>query len=322
VGGSARAESISGVFDVRRLAVLQEVIRCGSLSAAAASLNYTTSAVSQQISALERDVGSTLLVRSPTGVRPTAAGTRLLEHADVILGAVAAAERDLTLLATARPGVVRVASFASAAAAILPLAFARFRTLCPDIDLDLVSADPEEGVAMLSSDGVDAAVITEVPGEDAEFSGLHTMPVYDDEFFVVLPARHRLAAAAEVPFAALAAEQWVVSTETGTCPDVRVFQQACRRSGSHSIGHLPRRGLSDGAGSGGRESRCVTCAFACSGRCPRRRRGAAGGRPAPDPAHIDGDGRSAGGRDTVGDVSFACAGRRCAPARRSGLQRS
>ena len=75
----------------------------------------------------------TLLVRSPTGVRPTAAGTRLLEHADVILGAVAAAERDLTLLATARPGVVRVASFASAAAAILPLAFARFRTLCPDV---------------------------------------------------------------------------------------------------------------------------------------------------------------------------------------------
>ena len=219
------------MFDVRRLAVLQEVIRCGSLSAAAASLNYTTSAVSQQISALERDVGSTLLVRSPTGVRPTAAGTRLLEHADVILGAVAAAERDLTLLATARPGVVRVASFASAAAAILPLAFARLRTLCPDIDLDLVSADPEEGVAMLSSDGVDAAVITEVPGEDAEFSGVHTMPVYDDEFFVVLPARHRLAAAAQVPFAALAGEQWVVSTETGACPDVRVFQQACRRAG-------------------------------------------------------------------------------------------
>jgi DNA-binding transcriptional LysR family regulator len=219
------------VFDVRRLAVLQEVIRCGSLSAAAASLNYTTSAVSQQISALERDVGSTLLVRSPTGVRPTAAGTRLLEHADVILGAVAAAERDLTLLATARPGVVRVASFASAAAAILPLAFARFRTLCPDIDLDLVSADPEEGVAMLNSVGVDAAVITEVPGEDPEFSGVHTMPAYDDEFFVVLPARHRLAAAAEVPFAALAAEQWVVSTETGTCPDVRVFQQACRGAG-------------------------------------------------------------------------------------------
>ena len=92
----------------------------------------------------------------------------------MILGAVAAAERDLTLLATARPGVVRVASFASAAAAILPLAFARFRTLAPDVDLELVSANPEEGIAMLGSDGVDAAVITEVPGEDLEFPGVHT----------------------------------------------------------------------------------------------------------------------------------------------------
>ena len=136
----------------------------------------------------------------------------------MILGAVAAAERDLTLLATARPGVVRVASFASAAAAILPLAFARFRTLAPDVDLELVSADPEEGVAMLGSDGVDAAVITEVPGEDLEFPGVHTVAVYDDEFFVVLPARHRLAAAAQVPFAALAGEQWVVSTETAPAP--------------------------------------------------------------------------------------------------------
>ena len=310
------------MFDVRRLAVLQEVIRCGSLSAAAASLNYTTSAVSQQISALERDVGSTLLVRSPTGVRPTAAGTRLLEHADVILGAVAAAERDLTLLATARPGVVRVASFASAAAAILPLAFARFRTLAPDVDLELVSADPEEGVAMLSSDGVDAAVITEVPGEDAEFSGVHTMPVYDDEFL------RRAARAAPTgrrsPGAIRCAGRGAMGGQhrNGDLSRRPRLSASVPSRGFHSIGHLPRRGLSDGAGSGGRESRCVTCAFACSGRRPRRRRGAAGGRPAPDPAHIDGDGRSAGGRDTVGDVPFACAGRRCAPQRRSGLQRS
>ena len=83
---------------------------------------------------------------------------------------------------------------------------------------------------MLGSDGVDAAVITEVPGEEPEFPAVHTMAVYD-EFFVVLGTRHRLAAAAEVPFAALAGEQWVVSTETGTCPDVRVFEQACRDAG-------------------------------------------------------------------------------------------
>ena len=219
------------MFDVRRLAVLQEVVRCGSLSAAAVSLSYTTSAVSQQITALERDVGSTLLVRSPSGVRPTAAGTRLLEHAGTILGAIAAAERDLQRLSTAQPGVLRIASFASAAATILPRAIARFRVLCPTVDIELVSADPEEGVGLLTNGGVDAAVITEVPGDAPEFPSVHAFPVYDDEFFVVLPAGHRLASTTEVTFAALAGEQWIVSTETGVCPDVRVFQRACRNAG-------------------------------------------------------------------------------------------
>lgn len=219
------------MFDVRRLVVLREVVRCGSLSAAAAALNYTTSAVSQQITALERDVGTTLLVRSPSGVRPTTAGSRLLEHAETILAAVAAAERDLERLATGRPGAVRISSFASAAATILPRAIARFRTLCPDIDVELLPADPADGVAMLSAGDVDAAVITEVPGDRPEFPRVHSIPIYDDEFYVVLPANHRLAAAVEVPFGALAGEQWIVSTETGVCPDVRVFEQACRHAG-------------------------------------------------------------------------------------------
>ncbi len=219
------------MFDVRRLVVLQEVVRCGSLSAAAASLTYTTSAVSQQITALERDIGSTLLVRSPTGARPTAAGIRLREHAGTILGAITDAEHDLQRLANAQPGVVRVASFASAAATILPRAIARFRVLCPGVEVELVSADPEEGVGLLTNSGADAAVITEVPGEAPEFPRVHSVPVYDDEFFVVLPVGHRLASTVEVPFSALAREQWIVSTETGTCPDVRVFKRACRSAG-------------------------------------------------------------------------------------------
>ncbi len=60
---------------------------------------------------------------------------------------------------------------------------------------------------------------------------MHRVAVYDGEFFVVLPAGHRLARAAEVPFAALASDQWVVSSAAGTCPDTRVFHQACRRAG-------------------------------------------------------------------------------------------
>lgn len=216
---------------MRRLVVLREAARCGSLSAAATALNYTTSAVLQQITALERDIGTILLMRSPSGVRPTAAGTRLLEHADTVLGAVTAAERDLARMISARPGVVRVASFATAAATILPRAIARFRTLCPDIEIELVPADRAKGVAMLVTGDVDAVVMTEVPGDDPEFPRVHTDAVYDDEFHVVLPATHRLAAASAVPFAALADERWIVSTGTGVCPDVRVFERACRQAG-------------------------------------------------------------------------------------------
>lgn len=219
------------MFDVRRLVVLRAVVRFGSLRAAAAALGYTTSAVSQQITALERDVGAELLERGPSGTRSTPAGTRLLEHAESILGAVAAAEQDLARLAIAAPDTLRVASFTSAAATILPRVIARYRHEFPATRIELVTADPDDAVALLDTDGVAAAMVTEVPGEAPGYPGVHTVPVYDDEFFVVLPRSHRMADAVEVPFEALACERWVVSTATGTCPDTRVFQNACRRAG-------------------------------------------------------------------------------------------
>jgi len=219
------------VFDVRRLVVLAEVARAGSLSAAAVTLSYTTSAVSQQITALERDVGCALLVRGPSGARLTPAGTRLLDHAPTILGAISSAERDLARLASTGPGVVRIASFASAAAAILPPALARLRTVFPGVGVELVAVDPSDGVALLRTGEVDAAMITEVPGDSAEFPDVATVGVYDDEFFVVLPLAHPLADRIELPFSALAQENWVVSSETGECPDTRVFRTACKRAG-------------------------------------------------------------------------------------------
>ncbi|WNG89105.1 LysR substrate-binding domain-containing protein [Mycobacterium sp. ITM-2016-00317] len=219
------------MFDVRRLVVLQEIARAGSLSAAAAALSYTTSAVSQQVAALERDLGCTLLQRGPSGTRLTEAGARLLEHVPVILGAIAAAEQDLTELSTSRRGVLRIASFASAAAAILPPAIARVRAALPGVEVELVAADPDDGVDLLRAGDADAAMVTEVPGDRPEYPGIATVGVYDDEFFAVLPLSHRLAERAEVPLAALARENWVVSSQTGACPDTRVFRNACKRAG-------------------------------------------------------------------------------------------
>ncbi|GAA2547854.1 LysR family transcriptional regulator [Mycolicibacterium diernhoferi] len=219
------------MFDVRRLVVLQEIARSGSLSAAAAALSYTTSAVSQQVTALERDLGCRLLVRGPSGAQLTTAGTRLLEHVPAILGAIAAAEKDLAALTGSRGGKIRIASFSSAAAVILPPALARLRTVLPGLDIELIGVDPADGVALLRTGDADAAMVTEVPGERPEFPDVSTVGVYDDEFFVVLPHGHTLTERKEVPLAALAQESWVISSENGVCPDTRVFRTACRRAG-------------------------------------------------------------------------------------------
>src|SRR3954465_7460604 len=107
------------MLDVRRLRVLREVAACGSFSAAAESLAYTQSAVSQQIAALEREAGATLVERSARGVRLTDAGRALGAHADATLARLDAAERELEAIAGLRGGRVRLVAFPSAVASIV-----------------------------------------------------------------------------------------------------------------------------------------------------------------------------------------------------------
>src|SRR3954465_3827954 len=92
------------MLDVRRMRVLREVARRGSFSAAAESLAYTQSAVSQQIAALEREAGTRLVERNARGVRLTDAGRALVEHTDVILARLADAEAELAAIAGLRGG--------------------------------------------------------------------------------------------------------------------------------------------------------------------------------------------------------------------------
>src|ERR687889_1791301 len=125
------------MLDVKRLRVLREVAGKGSFSAAADSLAYTQSAVSQQIAALEREAGTRLVDRSARGVRLTEAGRALVRHAEVILARLADAEAELEAIAGLRGGRVRLVSFPTAGATIAPLAIARFRERHPGIDVTL-----------------------------------------------------------------------------------------------------------------------------------------------------------------------------------------
>src|SRR4051794_12337764 len=149
------------MLDVRRMRVLREVARRGSFSAAADSLAYTQSAVSQQIAALEREAGSRLVERSARGVRLTDAGRALVSHADAILARLADAEDEMQAIAGLRGGRLRLAAFPSACSTLMPLAVARFRERHPGVDLSLEPADPDDGLRLLRSGNCDVALVIE-----------------------------------------------------------------------------------------------------------------------------------------------------------------
>src|ERR671917_2283101 len=125
------------MLDVRRMRVLREVAARGSFSAAADSLAYTQSAVSQQIAALEKEAGTTLVERNARGVRLTDAGRALVAHAEAILNRLADAEAELEAIAGMRGGRLRMVSFPTAGATLAPRAIGRFRERYPGVDVTL-----------------------------------------------------------------------------------------------------------------------------------------------------------------------------------------
>src|SRR4029078_2029729 len=123
------------MLDVRRMRVLREVAVRGSFSAAAEALSFTQSAISQQIAALERETGTTLLQRRAGGVRLTDAGRALVAPADGIVAQLGDAERELAAIAGLRGGRVRLASFPSAGATLVTEAVSRVQRKHPAVEL-------------------------------------------------------------------------------------------------------------------------------------------------------------------------------------------
>ena len=218
------------MLDVRRMRVLREVARTGSFSAAAEALSFTQSAVSQQIAALERETGSTLVDRGARGVRLTEAGEILVRHADVILARLDDAQAELDALSGLRGGRVRLVSFPTAGASIMPRAIAEFRARHPAIDLSLQVAEPADAVLMLRGGEADVSVVIEAPWDCATNDGLERTHLLDDPMFVVLPKCHELASRAKVKLSDLAAEPWLLGVH-GTCADTSVFLRACTQAG-------------------------------------------------------------------------------------------
>ena len=195
------------MLDVRRLRVLREVARRGSLTGAADVLSYTPSAVSQQIAALEREAGLRLLERRARGVVLTEAGELLTEHAELILRQLEAAETALEALADLRRGHLRMASFATAGASVLPRAVDAFRARHPGVELTVGQASPAESVERLRSGRLDLALTVDLEPRPAE--GVEVIHLFDDPVQLVLHVDHPLARKPDIRLEDLADETWI-----------------------------------------------------------------------------------------------------------------
>jgi len=207
------------MFDVKQLRVLRAVAEHGSFSAAADSLSYTQPAISQQIAALEKRAGTTLVDRGSRGVRLTDAGQALVEHAEVVLARLAAAEAELEAIAGIRGGRVRLSSFPTAGASLLPPAVAEFTRRHPDVELSFVEREPEEAAQMLRAAELEIAILFEYdrlnPGEFERFyEGIELHHLVDDPMYLALPADHPLARKPRVRLKDVAGETWI--QESGT----------------------------------------------------------------------------------------------------------
>jgi DNA-binding transcriptional LysR family regulator len=211
-----------------------EVARLGSFSAAAESLSYTQPAVSQQMAALERRAGMPLLDRTTRGVRVTEAGEALLRHAEAILSQQTLAERELEAIAGLRGGRVRMASFPTAGAALVPPAVSRFIARYPEVELSVLEAEPDDSVVMLRAGELDVAVVAERkrPGRFGElYDGIDLRHLLDEPMCALLPADHRLAGRKRLSLEDLAEEVWI---ELGRSPPGRrgrVYLAPGRNSG-------------------------------------------------------------------------------------------
>jgi DNA-binding transcriptional LysR family regulator len=219
------------MLDLRRLRLLREVDARGTVGGAARALDYTPSAISQQLAVLEREAGVPLLERVGRGVRLTEAGQVLVRHAAGLFDDVEAAEAELAALAAGHPaGVVRVASFQSAFLRVVAPAIAALAETHPDVRVETTEDEVERAVPALRLRRLDLVIGDEYDGQPQPIHGdLTREPLLREQVRLVLPRAHPLARRRRVPLGALANEAWA-GTQPGTGHRGMLIR-ACRRLG-------------------------------------------------------------------------------------------
>jgi DNA-binding transcriptional LysR family regulator len=209
------------MIELRRLRALRELADRGTIAAAADALHLTPSAVSQQLAALEQEVGQALLAPNGRTVRLTPAAEAVLAHADAVFSELERMDATLAALAGGERGTVRIGSFATGIRGLVVPAVRLLRERAPEIELRVQESEAPEVFNLLARGEIDAAISMEadsVPRHDDErFVRLELMA---DVLDVALPADHALASRTSVALAALAGEPFVAPPRGWSCDDV------------------------------------------------------------------------------------------------------
>ncbi|MFB7170956.1 LysR substrate-binding domain-containing protein [Streptomyces sp. NPDC056254] len=177
------------MLDVRRLRLLRELARRGTIAAVAEALSFSPSAVSQQLGVLEREAGLPLLERTGRRVRLTPAGQNLVTHAEAVLERLEQADADLAEARGGLAGALRIGAFPTASRAIVPAALVALARRHPGLEPMVCETDPAAVAHALRAGDLDVALVHAydlVPAEREP--GLTTEPLYGEAMYLAEPA--------------------------------------------------------------------------------------------------------------------------------------
>ena len=216
------------MLDARRLLLLAEVDRCGSIAAAAEHLSYTPSAVSQQICRLELEIGQPVLERHPRKTVLTEVGRILVVHAERVRFELESASAELADLERLKSGSVSIGAFPSATSLLLPPIVRSFSCKHPGIELTVRSATSKELVHQLVQGEIELAIMSDYEWCRIPAVNLSTNLLARDPMKVLVPVGHRLANGGPIALEDLRHERWIMRADH---PTTEGMLESCRAAG-------------------------------------------------------------------------------------------
>lgn len=217
------------MLDTNRMFTLREVAACGTITAAAEALGYTTSAVSQQIAKLEKEAGQPLLERHARGIVLTEAGRAVVRHTERILIELDAADAELAEIRGLRAGVLAIGTFPTAGSSLLPLVIKEFKTRHPGVDLTVLSGRFARLIEALRRRETELSLLWDYEWNRIDDPTLTYHHLMNDPTMLLVSERHRLADRDSINIGELRDEAWVVRADDH--PVAQTLEKLCQQGG-------------------------------------------------------------------------------------------